>query len=160
MSDPTINVFAAEFDRYHDLLVQQIDLCPSEEEWRRKIGRFPYWWHLLHAFAIVELYALPAGSPSRQIWQPEEVVYAKAEPTSVMTREEMRALAASMKTLAHEFFAAQSRNTLMEKNEKLSARYGRETFTLNALIGFLRHYNYHIGCLDSHLRSLGIPGLL
>lgn len=160
MTDAIVNTFKMEFDRFHDLLVQQIGNCPNQEVWNKKIGRFTYWWHLFHAFSIVEMYALPLDAPTRQTYLPRDVVFAKAEPARAMTREEMHSLAASMKELAHEFFASQSEKTLLKKNERMSKALGRDLTNLNALIGFLRHYNYHMGCIDSHLRSHGIPGAL
>lgn len=160
MLHPVAAVFKEEFDRFHDLLAQQIDICPSEEAWNEKLGKFAYWWHLLHAFAIVELYALPPGAPSQQTYRPSDVAWAKAEPDRAMTRDEMRALAASMKELAYAFFASQNEKTFLEKNETMTARLGKEKNNMHALIGLVRHYVYHIGCIDSHLRARGIPGLL
>ena len=160
MADPVIETFGKEFDRFHDLLLQQVDLCPSEEAWLEKTGRFAYWWHFMHVFAIIEWYTLPLGAPARQTWFPDDVVRAKAEPSRAMTRDEVRALAAAMKTLGHEYLATQSRETLMDKNEGMSKTLGREVTNLDALMGMVRHYSYHVGCVDSLLRAKGIPGVL
>ena len=160
MTDPVIDTFKQEFDRFHAFLVQQIDACPSEEAWLEKTGKFAYWWHIMHALAIAEMYALPLDAPSRQHCFPLDVVRAQAEPDRAMTREEMRALAADVKAVVHAYFAAQNAGTLMEKNEGMSKRFNREATNLNALIGLIRHYCYHIGCLDSLLRARGIPGVL
>lgn len=160
MFDPVIEGFKKEFDRFHDILVQQIDACPNEEAWVEKTGRFAYWWHILHALAIVEVYALPSDAPSRQTLFPRDVVYSRAEPDRTSTREEIRLLAADIQELAHEFLASQSQQTLTAINENMSKSLGRECSNLNALIGLIRHYSYHIGCVDSLLRARGIPGLL
>lgn len=160
MSDPVIEGFKKEFDRFHDILVKQIDACPSEEAWAEKTGRFPYWWHILHALALIEVYALPAGAPSRQTCCPRDVAFAKAEAEKSPTREEIRSLATVMKELAYEFFASQNLQTLTAPNENMTKTLGRECTNLNALIGMIRHYTYHIGCVDSLLRARGIPGLL
>lgn len=157
--DPVIAAFKQEFDRFHDVLTQQIDACPSEEAWLEKTGRFAYWWHIMHVLTVVEYYTLPVGVPRRQTYFPHEVVMFKAEPERTMTRDEMRSLAAAMKELAHAFFAVQTEKTLMDKNEGASAALNRECTNLYALIGLVRHYNYHIGCIDSLLRAKGIPGI-
>ena len=160
MPDFIVGTFKVEFDRFHDLLVQQIDACPDEAAWVEKTGRFAYWWHILHALALIEVYALPPGEPSRQTYCSPEVVFAKTEPERAVTREEMRAFAADMKELAHAFFASQNESTLALTNSPMSEGLGRECTNLNALVGMVRHYCYHIGCLDSLLRSRGIPGVL
>ena len=160
MSDPVIAQFTAEFDRYHDLLLTQIDLCPSEEVWLSKTGVIPFWRHFMHAFGIVELYALPAGAPSRIPGYTFDEVRFKAEPQKAMTREEAKKLGAIMHTMAHEYMATQSTQTLALKNEGMTKLMGQDSTNIRALIGLIRHYTYHIGCIDSILRAHGIPGVL
>ncbi|SBW04477.1 conserved hypothetical protein [uncultured delta proteobacterium] len=157
--DPVIDVFKQEFDRFHGILLQQVDACPSEEAWLEKTGKFAYWWHFMHVLSVVEYYALPLGAPSRQKYFSRDVVMFKAEPDRALTRDEVRSLAAAMQELAHAYFATQTEKTLMAKNEGASAALGKEFTNLNALIGLVRHYNYHIGCIDSILRAKGKPGI-
>ena len=159
MADAVIETFRQEFDRFHDLLLQQIDACPSEEVWLSKTGVIAYWQHLMHAFAIVELYALPPGSPPRQTAYSQDEVRFGKEPHRALSRDETKALGASMKQLAREYLDSQSVTTLAEKNEGMSLSMGRDCTNIQALIGLIRHYNYHLGCLDSILRLHGIPGV-
>lgn len=159
MADPVIDTFRQEFDRFHNLLLQQIDACPSEEVWLSKTGAIAFWQHLMHAFAIVELYALPSGTHHRQTVYSQDEVRFKKEPHRALSRDETKALGESMKQLAYEFFETQSSATLNERNESMSLGMGKDCTNIQALIGLIRHYNYHLGCLDSVLRSHGIPGV-
>ena len=157
-TDPTIACFREEFDRFHGLLEQHIDRCP-EDLWEARAGGYPYWQQLLHAFACVELYALPEGEPSRQTRYPRAVVMLSDVPESAMTRDEMRALAADMKTLAHAFMDGQSAATLTARHEPLCRFFGREITQQFALLGLVRHACYHLGCCDAILRERGLPGV-
>lgn len=157
--DPVIETFKQEFDRFHDVLLRQIDACPSDEAWLEKTGKFAYWWHFMHVLAVVEFYALPLGAPRRQTFFSPEVVMFKAEPERAMTRDEVRSLAAAMREVAYAYFATQTEKTLMAKNEGASAALKKDFTNLSALIGLIRHYNYHVGCIDSLLRARGIPGI-
>jgi len=159
MTDPIIDVFKQEFDRFHSLLLKQVDACPSEEVWLSKTGVIAYWQHLMHAFAIVELYALPAGAPHRQTVYSQDEVRFNKEPHRPLSKDEVMVLGESMRQLAHEYFNAQSALTLAQKNEGLSLAMGRDYSNAYALTGLIRHYNYHLGCLDSILRASGIPGV-
>ncbi len=159
MTDPVIDVFRQEFDRFHSLLLQQIDACPSEEVWLSKTGVIAYWQHLMHAFAIVELYTLPVGATHRQTVYSQDEVRFKKEPHRALSRDEAKVMGESMKRLAHEYFNSQSTATLAQKNESMSKAMGRDCPNVQALIGLIRHYNYHLGCLDSILRAHGITGV-
>ena len=159
MADPIIEVFKQEFDRFHSFLVQQIDACPSEEVWLSKTGPIAYWQHLMHAFAFVEIYALPVGAPSRQTVYSQDEVRFKKEPHRALSKDEAKTLAENMEQLAHAYFDTQSAATLEQKNEGLSQNMGRDCSNIQTLIGMVRHYSYHVGCLASTLRTHGIPGV-
>lgn len=159
MTDPIIAGFREEFDRFHGLLTQQIDACPSEAAWVEKTGTTAYWTHLMHALGVAEYYALPLGGTPKQTVYSRDEVRLRAEPHRVMSRDEMRALAADIRQIAHEFFDALTVADLPKKNEGMSKALGRECTYLQAAIGLTRHYGYHIGCLDSVLRAKGLPGV-
>ena len=159
MADPVIETFRQEFDRFHGLMLQQVDACPSDEVWLAKTGRFAYWQHLMHVFAVLDFYvgtdrAAPAHGFS------EAIVKFQEEQSGPMTRDEIKALAETMKGVVYAFLKTQSAQTLTEKNEHMTAITGRESNNLNALIGLVRHYNYHIGCLDTILRQHTGVGVL
>lgn len=118
-----------------------------------------YWAHLMHVLGIVEYYSLPLGAaPKQTAYSPDEVRL-KVEPHRVMSKDEMRKLAADMKELAHKFFESMTVADLPKKNEGMSRAMGRECTNIQAAIGLVRHYNYHIGCLDSIFRAKGLPGV-
>lgn len=159
MADPIIACFKEEFDRFQGLIEQQIDACPSEAAWVEKTGTTAYWAHIMHALGIVEYYALPLGAAPKQTVYSADEVRLKVEPHRVMSRDEMRKLAADMRQLAHAFLDSLSTADLPGKNEGMSKAMGRECTNIQAVIGLVRHYNYHIGCLDSILRAKGLLGV-
>ena len=158
MSDPVIQTFAEEFDRFHGLLGKLIDACP-DNLWTDNTGNLPFWVHLLHAIGSVERYAAPFDAPKQQIFFPHEVTIFKARPDRVMSKDEMRSLAKAMEKVAYDFFATQSAATLTQKNETMSRSLGKDRTNLDALIALARHPNYHLGCCDTVLRANGLPGV-
>jgi hypothetical protein len=48
---------------------------------------------------------------------------------------------------------------LMRPHPVLTRFVGKDRTNVAALIAMVRHYNYHLGCCDSVLRSHGLPGV-
>lgn len=159
MLDPVIECFKQEYDRFQGFLEQQIEVCPSEEVWLEKLSNIAYWQHLMHCLACTEFYARPFGAPLKQTLYPREVVRFQAEPSRAMTRDEMRALAADMKNIAHAYFETLTAASLPQKNETMSQHMGKDMTHQQAMMALIRHPAYHIGCLDSVLRAHGVPGV-
>lgn len=158
MSDPVIDCFREDFERFFSLLKQQVEVCP-DDLWATKAGGSIFWQQLLHAFACIELYALPEGEPSRQTLYPRDVVMLSATPDRTMTKAEMYSLAADVKLLADAFIAGQTAATLTARHSGLSKALGRELTNQHALLGLVRHACYHLGSCDAVLRDHGIAGV-
>ena len=158
MRDPIIACFKDEFDRFFGMLEKQIDVCPAEL-WNKKTGGYVFWQQLFHTIACVEMCALPEGEPSRQTRYEREVIMFSSTPEQGMTQEEMRDLAATMKTLAHAYIEGQTVATLTERNARMSKTLGKELTNQHALIGLIRHVCYHLGCCDAALRDHGVAGV-
>lgn len=156
-NDPIIQCFKEEFDRFHDLLVKQMPLFPTEL-WTRKSGGYPVWQQYFHTMFCIELYAMPAsGAPLRHPFDREVALLVKIPETS-MSVEEMLELSETMKALAHSYMDGLSADDLAKPHLKLSQLLGGVKTHQNALIGLVRHHCYHLGCCDSILRDNGIPG--
>ena len=158
MSDPGISCYKDEFERFHDLLTKQIDICP-EELWTKKVGGYIYWQQLFHVFACIEIYALPDGQVSSQTLYPPEVVMFSQEPEVHMTKQQLKDFASKMKKMAVSFIESMSMDKLLLENSSMSKRLKSPKTNQNALIALIRHANYHLGSCDAILRQHGIPGV-
>jgi len=158
MSDPVMRCFKDEFEKFHDLLIKQIDVCPNEL-WTKKVGGYIYWQQLFHAFACIELFALPDGQASLQTQYKREVVLLSQEPETHMTKEQLKDFAATMKNLALSFIASMNADKLHLEHAGMSKRLKTSKTNQHALIALIRHANYHLGCCDAELRRHGIPGV-
>lgn len=151
--DPVIECFSEDFERFFGMLESQIEACP-DELWEERAGGFLYWQQLLHAFACVELYALPEdGDALRLTGEPSGVVLLTALPEGSMSKARMRALAAKMRELARAFIAGQRKETLGLPHPALTRLLGKPKTNQHALMALIRHACYHIGCLDAFLRD-------
>lgn len=157
MSDPIIEGFRAEFDRFFDLLEKQIETCP-DDLWTRKAGGFVVWQQFFHSLACILLFAGSEDVFTSLGYSPQ-VMMLSGESDKVMSREEMRTLAQKAKQKAHAFFDGQSTATLTEKNEGLSKGLGRDMTNQTAAIALIRHNCYHLGGCDAVLRDNGLPGV-
>ena len=158
MSDPVIACFKEEFERFHNLLLKQIEVCP-DSLWTEKTGGYVYWQQLFHAFASIEIYALPDGQASLQIQYPPEVVMLSQEPERHLDKQQLKEFAAKMKILADAFIDSMSADKLPLEHTVMSKRLKAPKTNQNALIGLIRHACYHLGCCDAILRQHGIPGV-
>ena len=160
MPEHVIECFTQEYDRFHGLLEQQIDACPGEDVWLEKIGGIAYWHHIMHSLGCIEHCARSFGTPYTFTRYPRDVVRFRAGPPhEAMSRDEMRALAADMKKMVHEYFKTLTAESLTRKNETLSQHMGQDATHQTAILFLIRHPAYHIGCLDTVLRSHGVPGV-
>ena len=151
--DPVIECFSEDFERAFGLLESQIDMCP-EHLWESKAGGYPYWQHLLHAFACMEFYALPEGSGALTLTsEPFDVVLLTAAPERAMSKDEVRALAAKVGQAARAFIARQSIDTLNAAHPLMTQRRNKPQTMQHALMALGRHALYHVGCLDTFLRE-------
>lgn len=157
MSDPVIQCFRDEFDRFFDLLEKQIENCP-DDLWISKAGGYLVWQQFFHSLACTLLFAGSEDVFTSLGYSPQ-VIMLTHEANKAMTREQMQALAPKARQKAHAFFDGQSVATLTEKNEGLSKGLGREMTNQNAAIALIRHNCYHLGACDAVLRDNGLPGV-
>ena len=64
-----------------------------------------------------------------------------------------------MEQLAEAFFTRITANDLLKSNGTLSRVLGGDKTNLDALIGLVRHYTYHLGAGDTMLRIHGLQGV-
>ena len=158
MSAPVINCFKEEYARFHNLLVKQIEVCP-DELWTEKVGGYVYWQQLFHVFASTEIFALPDGQASMQTLCPPEIAMLSKQPEMHLSKEQLKDFAAKMKILADSFFDSMSVDKLTLEHATMSKRMKAPKTNQNALMGLIRHANYHLGCCDAILRQHGIAGV-
>ncbi len=158
MRDPVIESFRAEFNRFHDLLLKQVEIFP-DGLWNKKAGGYVVWQQFFHTFACVEFFALPEGASSKQTLYPADVVMFKQTPEKGPSKDEVRQLAASMKDMVNAFLDGQSTATLADKHEVLSRYRNQHATNQNAIVSLIRHACYHLGCCDAILREHGLPGV-
>lgn len=156
--DPAVHCFADDFERFHTLLLKQVETCP-EELWAGKSGGHFFWQELAHAFYCVQLYALPEGEEERLFGLTPKAAMLREDALTPMTKGEVRQIADTMEAMAYAFMGRLTRADLLLPHAALCRFTGKERTNLHALIGLIRHYNYHLGCCDAALRANGISGV-
>jgi hypothetical protein len=149
-----IQTFLNDFNRFYDMLIQQVDTCP-DEIWTLHEGGYVYWEQILHTVGITELYA---GSQGLTPYDMDVLMFRK-QPERVLSRAEMKTLMLNIRPLATDYINSLTPVMLMEMNQPLTARLKRDVTHLSNLIAMVRHMCYHIGCCDTVLRSHGIAGV-
>ena len=156
--DIIVKCFRDDFDRFYDMLLAQIDLCP-DAVWTSEESGYPYWQQILHAVAMTELYSLPEGASPRQKRYSMQVAMLSEETDDHMSKAELRYLAEDVRQGVYTFMDGMTAEKLTSLNQKLTRILKRDTLYLNTLIALVRHLTYHIGCCDAVLRSHGIKGV-
>ena len=158
MTTTIIKCFRDDFDRFYDMLLTQIEICP-DELWAVQEGGYPYWQQILHAVAITELYALPEGTAPRQKRYSMSVAMLSEATEDIMGKAELKALAEDVRQSVYTFLEGMTAEKLMAVNEKTTRLLKKETLYMNTLIALVRHLSYHIGCCDTILRYHGMKGV-
>jgi hypothetical protein len=152
-----IQIFINEFERFYDLLIKQIEICPAEL-WTASDGEYPYWQHILHTVGITELYAADISIEQKTPYGMPVLMFAE-EPERVMSQDELKGLAIEIHELALTYMKGVYPDQFMEINQRLTKRLNREVTELSNLIAMIRHLCYHIGCCDTILRTHGVKGV-
>ena len=160
MPDPIIACFQEEFERFFDLSLTQIEVCP-ESLWQGVSGGFPFWQHHVHTFSCVEhMYVPPRSEDFAPLaFHPRQVVMLSKDPGPAVSKRDVLAYAAMTKALALEFMSGLDAGRLALRHDRMSAILGKERTVQHALIGMVRHANYHLGCCDAVLREHGLAGV-
>ncbi len=158
MKDQVMQCFWDEFERFHDLGVKQIEACP-EDLWLAKRGGRPVWQQFLHLYACAEMYARPEADGSFGFSEYSREVIMLDKPADPMSRRDMLAHAAKVKDLARAFMQGLDAGRLTESHPGLSATFAKPRTLQHALMGLVRHANYHLGIIDGVFRDSGLPGV-
>jgi len=156
--DPVVQCFADEFERFHNFLLQQIEVCP-QEVWQSKNGGYYFWQEQVHAFYCVQLYALPDGQAEDDFGIGRNAALLREEYPKAISKQEVLEIAGKMKAMAYAFMEKITQADLLRPHPVLTRFLGKDRTNVAALIAMVRHYNYHLGCCDSVLRSYGLPGV-
>ena len=153
-SEPIIQCFQEEFDRFWGMFEQQIALCP-DDLWDRPAGGYPVWQQMAHTIACVEMFALPdPATPTRIIgarFSMETVMFAPSAEKA--GKEEMLRLSRQAKDLGDAFLSSLTTASLTAPHARTSARRGTPQTMQNAAIALVRHCAYHVGCCDAVSRD-------
>lgn len=157
MHDPVVRCFKDDFDRFWGLLEKQMRVCP-DDLWSKKAGGWPVWQQFLHAVGTVEFFIQAEGEASA-FKVGKDVIMLSSTPDKAVSRTELLDLAERMQELAHSFMNGVNRDSMTERYEPLSARFGREVTKQFVMLALVRHCNYHMGCIDAIFREYGHEGV-
>lgn len=158
MYDPVIERFAREFNRFHQLILKQIEVCP-DSLWESKIGNWYFWQEVVHSFYCAQIYALPMAEALNDFGlSPKELLLLEgvAHPKS---KDEVREIAGIASISAESFFVGIRQADLLLPHPHMNRLLGGDKTNLDALIGLVRHYTYHLGTCDTVLRNHGLAGV-
>ena len=160
MPDPIIACFQEEFERFFALCLTQIEVCP-EPLWQGSSGGFPFWQHHVHMYSCIEhMYVTPQFKISASLaFHPSQAVMLSKDSGPAVSKRDVLAYAATTKALALEFMGGLDMGQLTLRHDRMSAMLGKERTVQHAVIGLVRHVNYHLGCCDAVLREHGLAGV-
>ena len=155
--DPVIQTFKNDFDRFYDMLIMQIDVCP-DNLWTAKEGGYFYWQQVLHAIGVTEMYTVKDGDKfSPKYGMP--VIMLSEEPADYLSKDELRELALDVREKVYDYLNSLKPEQLLTLHPFFTKALKKDTNYLAMLIALVRHLCYHIGCLDSVLRNNGLKGV-
>ena len=140
------------------LVNEFLKVCP-ETVWAKKFGGWPVWQQVYHTFAVIDFF-LPEqdAAPEAPLFA-SDVVKLKVTPPETPEKNVIQTLVAKAQTRAGAYAASLDDDALVQKNEGLSARFGREVTHAGTLALIGGHTMYHLGSCDAALREQGLPGV-
>jgi hypothetical protein len=158
MYDPVIERFAREFERFHQLLLKQIDICP-ESLWEARLGNWYFWQELVHSFYCAQIYALSDAENINDFNLSQNELLLVNEAAHSKDKEEVREIAVVAEKSAQSFFTGLRQTDFLLPHANMNRFLGGDKTNLDAAIGLIRHYNYHLGECDAILRKYGLSGV-
>lgn len=155
--DPVIKTIKDDFDRFYDMLIKQIDVCP-DDVWISKEGGYFYWQQILHNICVTEMFSVKDGDSFKPKYS-MPVIMLSEEQLDHINKDELKALALEVREKACDYFNSLKPEKLLEVHPVFTETMKRETNYLSVLISIVRHLTYHIGCLDTVLRNHGVKGV-
>lgn len=147
--------YKSPLDFILNLYIKFIEICP-DEIWNEKFAGWHVSRQIYHALnASAHLFA-SLGMDVQVEFVPDGGNLALKDGPEV-TKGEARTLLESIKSLLDEVPESFDNTKLLQKNEMLSKRFGRDLNNAEKLELIACHLNYHLGACDGALRVKNLP---
>lgn len=158
MSKKIVTSEKATFTMSFSLLKKFIDVCP-DEIWIENSGGWPVWQQVYHAIGSIDFFTAGSGQTPHKDLLSQEESHLKATSNKVISKAEMKNLAAEMETKAEKHFEFLNDDMLPQKDENLSNALKQDATYIMSLTMMTGHTLYHLGSCDAALRNHGLKGV-
>lgn len=133
-----------------------LEIC-SDEAWKEKTGGWSLAQQFYHGLVATDM--LLSSITGTTVPNPNpEAGQILAKPDVLPTREQAAEFFGNIKIAAQSMFDNLQDETLLEKNEDVSKKFGREITNAVVLELIPCHLLYHLGSCDAALRNRNLPG--
>ena len=156
MSDQFVKIYQKGFNFAIERYEKFLAIC-SDDAWKEKAGGWTLAQQYYHGLLATNM--LLSSVSGEEVANPDpEAGLLEEKPDVVPDKSAAALFLANIKLGAADFFEKIDDATLLQKNEKISKKFGSEIVNAFVLELIPCHLLYHLGSCDAALRNRNLPG--